>query len=72
MNMTAEQFNEKYPVGTDVVYQPVKDGEGVSTQTRTEAWELGHGAAVVSVYGKSGGVSVEHITPRQHFSLLSQ
>jgi len=62
MHMTSEQFNSKYTVGTHVVYQPVQDGEGVQTKTRSEAWELGHGAAVVMVEGKSGGVSVEHCT----------
>ena len=62
MNMTAEQFNEKYPVGTDVVYQSVKGGEGVKTKTRSMAWNLGHGEAVVAVIGVAGGVSVGHCT----------
>lgn len=62
MKITAQEFNEKYPTGTPVTYQPIKDGEGISTSTRSEAWELGHGAAVVSVKGRSGGVSLEHIT----------
>lgn len=60
--MNAEQFNKKYPVGTMVRYYPIKgDPQCVETQTRTPAWTLGHGEAVVSVIGIAGGVSLEHV-----------
>ncbi len=62
MDMTSEEFNAKYPVGTPVVYQSLMGGEGVQSTTRTPAWDLGCGAAVVSIKGKSGGLSLEHIT----------
>lgn len=71
--MKAEEFNAAYPVGTKVTYYPLRgendelvkndpDHPPLSTKTRTEAWTLGHGAVVVSVEGKSGGVSIEHLT----------
>ena len=58
MDMTAEDFNTKHPVGTEVLYWPVLP-EGPNfpprrTKTRTPAWELGHGAPVVSVVGQTG------------------
>lgn len=58
--MTAALFNERYPVGTKVRYFPVSNESGfVESKTRTPAWELGHGAAVVSIEGRSGGVLVQ-------------
>lgn len=71
--MTAEEFNVIYPVGTKCTYYPLNDGRGnlvkdnptypaLPTKTRSEAWALGHGAVVVAVDGKSGGVSIDHIT----------
>jgi hypothetical protein len=58
--MTAEQWNEKYPVGTKVFYHPIIDEpEGRETKTRSEAWTLGHGAAVVKIEGLAGGVLLE-------------
>lgn len=62
--MTPEQFNEKYPVGTPVHY---KDdfGELHETTTRSEAWKLGHGDAVVMLQGRTGGVSLDRVTKRK-------
>jgi hypothetical protein len=63
MQMTAEEFNSKYPVGTKVIYHPIiGEQAGTETKTRSEAWELGHGEAVVKVSGKPGGVSLRAIT----------
>lgn len=68
MKLTAFEFNEKYPVGTPVTYYPVLPmGDGflpLITQTRTPAWELGHGEPVVSVTGRAGGVSLRHVELR--------
>ena len=61
--MNAEQFNTQYPVGTPVRYYATKGRlEYRSAKTRSPAWELGHGAAVVAITGQSGSVSVDHIT----------
>ncbi len=61
--MTATEWNEKYPVG-----QPVSltedDGSLTHTQTKSEAWELGHGEPVVRVDGKSGGYLLSRIKAR--------
>ncbi|WP_179038474.1 hypothetical protein [Limnobaculum xujianqingii] len=63
-NVTAARFNERFPVGSLFHYYPmmgIPDYEEVIT--RSEAWELGHGAAVVSVIGRAGGLSVDHLEP---------
>ena len=43
--MTANEWNEKYPIGTKVRYFPIKDELDMFTdsETRNEAWELGMG-----------------------------
>jgi hypothetical protein len=33
----------------------------VQTKTRSEAWALGHGAVVVKVEGRAGGVDITHL-----------
>lgn len=59
-NMTAKEWNEKYPVGTKVIYRPIRDSDDRmrETRTRSEAWELGHGQAVVCIEGTAGGVAL--------------
>jgi hypothetical protein len=57
--MTAEQWNEKYPMGTPVLYYPVRgDDFHRTTETRSEAWTLGHGDPVVKIVGQTGGVAL--------------
>ncbi|MCP4573262.1 MAG: hypothetical protein GY838_12985 [bacterium] len=69
MKITAAEFNERYPIGTPVTYYPVlpvmDDFPPVKSWTRTPAWELGHGAPVVSIEGKTGGMYLEHIELRK-------
>jgi len=70
---TAEDFNTRHPVGTPVIAYPLTRPEDnqpefferLETVTRTPAWTLGHGAAVVSVDGYAGGIALTHIDPRQ-------
>lgn len=60
--MNAAQFNARYAVGTPVTYRPILGGSEVhATRTRSEAWTLGSGHAVVMVEGFIGGVSIEAI-----------
>jgi hypothetical protein len=67
--MTAPRFNYLYKVGTRVVAypgvrpeDPVKSAcTRLETVTRTPAWTLGHGDAVVSVEGYAGGIALTHI-----------
>jgi hypothetical protein len=53
------------PVGTRVTYYPIMPPEpfepGIITTVRSEPWRLGHGAIVVKVNGRSGGVLVSHL-----------
>ncbi|WP_326700242.1 hypothetical protein OG909_24920 [Streptomyces sp. NBC_01754] len=54
-SMTADEWNARYPV--------TRDDEALTTVTRSRAWTLGHGAAVVSVEGYSGGIRLTHVDP---------
>lgn len=59
------RFNAEVPVGTRVRYWPVlparPNDEPFLTKTRSPAWPLGHGAGVVMVEGKTGGVAISHV-----------
>lgn len=57
------EFNEQHPVGTPVTYHPRKGSNEntLATATRSKAWALPSGQAVVTVEGKTGGVLLEHI-----------
>jgi hypothetical protein len=58
----AAEFNAAHPVGTQVRYYPlIGEGEFVETKTRSPAWSLGCGEPVVSLEGKSGGFSLDHL-----------
>lgn len=58
--MDAKEFNEWYPVGTAVILTD-DFGKEHQTNTRSPAWELGHGDSVVSVDGRSGGYDLDRI-----------
>ncbi len=64
---TPEEFNARFPIGTKVRYWKVLPADvapgldPVETETRSEAWALGHGAVVVKVKGISGGVLISHL-----------
>lgn len=61
-DLTAEEFSERYPVGSPCRYYPVAgDSTHKITKIRTPAWVLGHGATVVSVEGVRGGVDINHL-----------
>ncbi|MGW4663216.1 hypothetical protein [Streptosporangium sandarakinum] len=62
--MTADDWNAAHPIGTPVLAWPgTREFEPLKTHTRTPAWTLGHGAAVVSVEGYAGGIALTHIEP---------
>lgn len=59
--LAAHAFNEAVPVGTRVRYWPgTREGEGRESITRTPAWSI-PGAALVSVEGFPGGISLTHV-----------
>lgn len=63
MNITAEKWNQHFPVGTPVAYHPILDEEkSVLTKTRSEAWTLGCGNSVVKIEGRTGGVLLESLS----------
>ena len=67
--MTADQWNERVPIGTPVTYWPIRKNNGemlgdpVDTVTRTKAEER-NGDVVVWLEAKAGFVRVCHLTPR--------
>ena len=61
--MTAKEWNNQYPVGQPVALTE-DDGSLTFTQTRSIAWELGHGAPVVKVDGRVGGYDLNRIRAR--------
>lgn len=58
-------WNDRHPSGTLVTLRTSADGSPdvlMETKTRSEAWLLGHGQAVVLVDGKSGGWALDRVT----------
>lgn len=63
--MTAERFNDTYPVGTPVRYWPgAREGDGQEPRRRTPAWEIS-GHSVVSVEGYAAGIALTHVAVTQ-------
>ena len=58
--MTAKEWNEQYPLYQDIELTE-DDGSITRTQTRSQAWNLGHGAPVILVNGKAGGYDLGRI-----------
>lgn len=55
---TAAEWNAQHPVGTRVLYRSHPKAEPVDTVTRSVAWTLDGGQAVVQVEGRAGGVAL--------------
>lgn len=61
-HLTAEAFNDKFPVGSRFKYFKVMGiPDSVEVTTRSMAWELGSGHAVVSLTGRAGGFHISHM-----------
>lgn len=62
MKMTEDEAKLAFPIGQKVAYTPVS-GQPFAEETRirSEPWTLGHGAVVIAVEGRSGGVSTDHL-----------
>jgi hypothetical protein len=62
VSIAADQWNARHPIGTKVRYFPVMgEPDFDEAETRSEAWTLGHGAAVVKITGRAGGVLLDHL-----------
>jgi NTP pyrophosphatase (non-canonical NTP hydrolase) len=59
-----KDWNNRYPAGTPVTYT-LDDGRMVETTTRSEAWRLADGSAVILVDGQSGAVAFERVDLRE-------
>lgn len=55
--LTAAQWNSQFSIGTRVRAYPIIGDEDTAfnTKTRSEAWTLGDGSAVVLIEGRTGG-----------------
>ncbi len=61
--LNASGFNAAFPVGTKVIYRPVLGvAEFEDTKTRSKAWELADGTAVVAIDGHNGGIALRNLT----------
>ena len=64
--LTAAQWNSRYPVGTRVKAYPGVYGEdGFTTWTTSKAWTLGGHTPVALVENYSGGIALTHLDPIQ-------
>lgn len=60
--LTAAEWNARFPVGTAVVAYPGVRGENpLTTVTRSKAWTLSGHTPVVLVDGHSGGIKLTHL-----------
>lgn len=60
--ITSAEWNERYPVGTPVRFQPVKGIDVFEeTKTRSEAWDICDTPCVM-IEGRSGGCAIDHMT----------
>lgn len=58
------EWNATVPVGAAVRYWPGwRQGEGIRSRTRSQAWVLGGHCAVVMVEGAAGGIALTHVQP---------
>lgn len=58
----AQAWNDQHPAGTLVrIWPMLRPGESRLAITRSIAWTLGHGRAVVLVTRKSGGMALTHV-----------
>lgn len=57
-----DEWNEKYPPGTDVFLDEYLTGSPFSTKTRSVAW-VASCQPLVLVEGKTGGYSLDIVTP---------
>ena len=63
-DMTAEEWNARFPIGTKVIYFPIRgEVDRKEAVTRSLAWNLGHGMPVAKITGQAGGVFLNHLLP---------
>lgn len=56
------EFNALHEVGAPVRYWPgVREGDGIESVTRSEAWLMGGHSPVVMIEGYPGGIALSHV-----------
>ncbi|WKU07989.1 hypothetical protein [Micromonospora sp. HUAS LYJ1] len=69
----ARAFNDEFPVGTPVRYwKGIRDGDGRTARTRTQAQLLSGHTAVVWLDGVSGCIALTHIQPISEDELMPE
>ncbi|MCK9420245.1 MAG: hypothetical protein M0R70_12785 [Nitrospirae bacterium] len=59
-----DRWNKLHPIGTAVVVKK-DEGHKLFTITRSEAWQLGSGTAVILVEGISGGYKLTRVSAQR-------
>lgn len=60
--MSIEDARSAFPMGTPVRYFPLSNSPTfVRASVRSDPWILGHGAVVIKITGRAGGVCVQHL-----------
>jgi hypothetical protein len=63
IHLSADTWNTYYPVGTTVLYEPVRDrGAYMTHVTRGPAYTTGNGP-MVQLVGLAGGYLLRHLAP---------
>ena len=65
MDHMLQGYADLFPIGTPVKFYPISgENRFEECEVRSEPWRLGHGAIVIKVTGRAGGVHVDHIVKR--------
>lgn len=60
--IAAHTWNTLYPVGTRVLYWKLTlSDKGRRSATRSQAWVMPSGSAVVQVEGEAGAIALSHV-----------
>lgn len=66
IKLSAEDWNELYPVGTEVIFELVcgRPETRERRKTRSPAWDTHNASGVlVKLEGRAGGCAIDHMTP---------
>ncbi|NTT88247.1 hypothetical protein [Tabrizicola fusiformis] len=62
IDLELEEVARRFPLDQRVRYFPIAgEIDFVTTAIRSKTWRLGHGAIVIKIVGRSGGVHVGHL-----------
>lgn len=62
LEVALRDADQTFPIGRRVRYFPIAGKpDFIESKVRSQAWALGHGAIVVAIEGRAGGVSIDHL-----------